>query len=74
MFRKLNVQSLPSPILIISPHPDDDILGSAGLIQRARGLGKQWTPVIYRFKPHFVLLVGDLAALFASSAARPLAF
>ena len=41
MFRKLDVQSLRSPILIISPHPDDDILGSAGLIQRARSLGKQ---------------------------------
>ncbi|KRF19223.1 PIG-L deacetylase family protein [Paenibacillus sp. Soil787] len=41
MFQKLNVESLRSPILIISPHPDDDILGSAGLIQRARGLGKQ---------------------------------
>ncbi|KQX44604.1 PIG-L family deacetylase [Paenibacillus sp. Root444D2] len=41
MFRKLSVQSLNSPILIISPHPDDDILGSAGLIQHARGLGKQ---------------------------------
>jgi LmbE family N-acetylglucosaminyl deacetylase len=40
MFHKLDVRMLPNPILIVSPHPDDDILSSGGLIQRALHSGK----------------------------------
>lgn len=40
MFSALDVLGLRSPILIVSPHPDDDILASGGLIQRALSLGK----------------------------------
>lgn len=39
--RTLSVRQTPGPILIISPHPDDDILGSGGLIQQALALGKR---------------------------------
>jgi len=40
MYQSLDVRALRSPILIVSPHPDDDVLGSGGLIQRALGYGK----------------------------------
>jgi LmbE family N-acetylglucosaminyl deacetylase len=40
MLQPLDVSKLPNPIMIVSPHPDDDILGSAGLIQRALRAGK----------------------------------
>lgn len=41
MFQQLDVRRLPNQILIVSPHPDDDILSSGGLIQRAVHFGKQ---------------------------------
>lgn len=37
---QLDVSGLGSPILIVSPHPDDDILAAGGLIQIAQHLGK----------------------------------
>lgn len=33
-------RNIPGPILIISPHPDDDVLGAGGLIQKAVKTGK----------------------------------
>lgn len=40
MIKRLNVERLPGPILIIAPHPDDDVLGTGGLIQVAQRVGK----------------------------------
>ncbi len=40
LLKQLNVHGLPGPILIVSPHPDDDVLGTGGMIQVAEGLGK----------------------------------
>lgn len=39
--KKLFVKQILGPILIISPHPDDDILAAGGLIQRAQQIGTQ---------------------------------
>ncbi len=41
MLEKLNVAQLPDPILIVAPHPDDDVLGTGGLIQAAQRFGKK---------------------------------
>lgn len=40
MILRLNIRSLPGPFLIVAPHPDDDVLGNGGLIQRAHAIGK----------------------------------
>lgn len=41
MLKQLNVRSLTDPILIVAPHPDDDVLGTGGLIQVAKRFGKE---------------------------------
>lgn len=40
MERTLHVSNIPGPILVVAPHPDDDILSSGGLIQIALRLHK----------------------------------
>ena len=39
--RPLFIEKMPGPFLIISPHPDDETLGCAVAIMRAREAGKQ---------------------------------
>ena len=39
--KPLFIEKMQGPFLIISPHPDDETLGCAAAIMRARGAGKQ---------------------------------
>ncbi|HOD12629.1 MAG TPA: PIG-L family deacetylase [Candidatus Omnitrophota bacterium] len=69
--RQAWISTTPAPstdrILILAPHPDDEVLGCAGIIQRARrngvpvkivfltyGDNNQWSFLVYR--KHFVLM------------------
>lgn len=38
--KTLHVSDIPAPILLVAPHPDDDILGAGGLIQIAHKVRK----------------------------------
>lgn len=40
LLKLLDIRKLPGPFLIVAPHPDDDVLGTGGLIQIAKSLGK----------------------------------
>jgi LmbE family N-acetylglucosaminyl deacetylase len=41
MFPQLFVRNIKSPILIVAPHPDDEVLSSGGLIQSCVATGKK---------------------------------
>jgi hypothetical protein len=54
----LNINQLGDRILFFSPHPDDEVLGGGGIIQKAINSGKQVTVVLMPklFFAHYIHL------------------